>query len=569
MSVRPLFREVPTVRELLSRSTWEELDRIAARYGVQFAGRRRALAVERLALLLERSEQLRAAYKILPEPTRAILGLLLLLGSIEDERALTQARDRLVSIRPELEPVLGRIHIPNEVQTLGSLGLCFRDRRRLVVPLEALNALPCTIAPAAPGTPPQTPPYEYAALRYTLETLITAIEQTRPVAIPAYRVSAERATAYQPLLLPHDTAHELSRQLRLPSADFGLLLSLLQAVGAVAVTRGRWQVQPEWYALQKQPPRALLTALLDAWQRPRTVSDLGWTGEFVWMCAPEVDGATTVAQHESTVRAIVWRWLLWCDRQPMDVASFARTLVTLHPSLFHFAEDSTIWIGRAGSGRNLPIDEAALPLVALAVVRQVLRQLERLGLMIADDASCMPSPTADWLYNERMLFGEQPSIRSVDANMLLVHPLLVAPDLMRLVGMAGQMLPPEGAYARYALTADAMVQLLEAGVPIAEFEQALLQAGADLSPMFQSQLALWAERAGRLRLHRPLTMIVTAEDTPITQVLAAAGVANVAEILGPGCALIEPEYAEAAVEQLRAKGFWPLMVDSAAGADSM
>ena len=567
MSARPSFREAPTVRDLLARSTWEELDRIAGRYGVQFAGRRRALAVERLSLVLERPDQLRAAYKILPEPARAVLGLLLLLGSVEEERGLVLARDRLLTIRPELEPLLARLHIPNEVQTLLSLGLCFRDRRRLVVPIEALNALPCMIPPSLPGLTPDAQPQEYAVLRYSLETLTAAIEHVRPVAITPYRASADRAAAYQPLLLPHEGASELSRQLNLPTIDLLLLLSLLHTAGAVGPARGRWQVQSEWNALCKQAPRALLTALLDAWQRPRQVSDLGATREFVWICAPEVDGATVMAQHEATIRAIVWRWLLWSQQQPFDIELFARTLTALHAPLFHFTEDSPIWIGRVGTARYQPLDESTLPTVALALIRQMLHQLARLGLVVVDGQSCALTPTAHWLHSGQPLVVEPPAVYSDSGTTLLVHPLAVAPDLIQLVSTAGQMLPPHGAHSRYQLAADGMVRLLEDGVPIAEFERALLRSGADLTPAFRSQLALWAERAGRLRLHHPLTMIVTAEDTPIAQILAAAGVIDAAEVLGPGCALIEPEYVDLAVEQLRTRGFWPLVVGGAAAAE--
>ncbi|HEX6288929.1 MAG TPA: hypothetical protein VFZ66_07050 [Herpetosiphonaceae bacterium] len=568
MSTRPSFREAPAVRDLLNRSTWDELDRIAARYGVQFAGRRRALAIERLALVLERPDQLRAAYKILPEPTRAVLGLMLLLGGVEDERALSQARDRLVAARPELESLLMRVHIPNEMQTLASLGLCFRDRRRLVVPSEALSALPCQIAPARPGEPPHTQPSEYARLRYTLETLIAAIEQARPVAIPSHRASQDRAMPYQPLLLTHEAASELSRRINLPVAELLLLLSLLHAMGAVGVARGRWQVQPEWSTLRNQSPRELLTALIDAWQRPRPISDLSWTREFIWTCGPDVDGATVVGQHEANVRSTLWRWLLWCDQQPFGIASLAQTLAALHTPLFRLGDDNAIWIART-TGRSVPVEESALPEVALTIVRQLLHQLGRLGLVAADETSCERTPIAAWLHSETPLPDAVAPVQSVDATTLLVHPLLVDPRLMRLIEAAGQMLPPHGAHARYALAADGMVRLLEDDVPVAEFERALLQAGAQLTPPFQAQLALWAERAGRLRLHRPLTMIVTAEETPIAQVLAAAGVADAAEVLGPGCALVEPEHVEVALEQLRARGFWPLVVGAAATTERM
>jgi hypothetical protein len=569
MSARPTFRETPTVRELLTRSTWDELDRIAGRYGVQFAGRRRPLAVERLALVLERPDQLRAAYKILPEPARAVLGLLLLMGSSEDERALLSARDRLVAVRPELEPLLTRVHIPNEVQSLMSLGLCFRDRRRLVVPLEVLNALSCAIAPSTTGTAPHEQPHEYAALHYLLTALVAAIEQARPVAITPYRVSTERTAAYQPLLLTHEAANDLSRQLKVPVPDLTLLLSLLHTLGGLGIARGRWQVQPEWHALLAYAPRELLLALLDAWQRSRTFSDLGATREFVWMCGPDVDGATVVGQHEAKLRSIIWRWLLWCDQESVDLALFAQTLVALQPALFHVAQESASWIGRIGTGRNLPIDEAMLPDVALAVVQQVAHQLGRLGLVVTDGASCALTPTARWLYQGDSLTTEQPPVQSIDTYALLVHPLAVDAALLRLIRLAGQLMPPQGAYARYVLSADGMARLLQEDVPIMAFEQALLQSGAQLTPAFQAQLELWAERAGRLRLHRPLTMIITAEDTPIAQVLAAAGIANAAEVLGPGCALIEPEYAEPAVEQLRMRGFWPLVVGDAAPAETL
>jgi hypothetical protein len=197
----------------------------------------------------------------------------------------------------------------------------------------------------------------------------------------------------------------------------------------------------------------------------------------------------------------------------------------------------------------------------------VLYQLGRLGLVTADGTSCALTPTARWLQQGQSLMADQPAIQSIDTHTLLVHPLIVEPGVLRLIQIAGQLLPPRGAYACYSLAADGMVRLLEDGMPIVTFEQALLGAGAQLVPEFQAQLGLWAERAGRLRLHRPLTMIITAEDTPIAQILAAAGIADAAEVLGPGCALIDPEYAELAIEQLRMRGFWPLVVGGAASAD--
>lgn len=554
------LREVPTVRELLTRATWDDLSRIAAHHSVQFAGRRRALAVDRLALLLERPEQLRAAYRILPETTRAVLSLLMLLGTADDERALVAARDRLLVVRPDLDPLLGRIHLANELQTLTALGLCFRDRRRLLVPIEVLETLPLAFAPALPpaaeeaDAPPDLPaPVSYAALRYTIERLITALAQTATPALPPH-VPSERAATYHTLLLSPDSAAALGAQCALPPADVVWLIALLEALGVVAPGRGHWQVQSGWRTLQEEAPRVFLDALLNAWHQPRALSDVMRTGVFVWQCAPDADAAELIAPHEAYLRTLVWRWLGWCGAAPVDLAQFCRVLAAMHGERLLLAEE--VWIVDLRAARSAAKAVAPEALM-LALVPELVRQLAALGLVVADTARCALTPLADWLRHATALPADVAPIQSAGATRLLVQPLTAEPEVLRLIGIVGQMMPPQGEYAGYELGAQGVARLLARGHTIGAFEAALLGAGAQLSPALRAQLAAWSERAGRVRMHRPLTMIVTAEDTPLTQVLTAAGLANAAEILGPGCALIEPEYVEQALEQLRARGYWP------------
>lgn len=560
MSVRrggPGLRETPTVRELLTRTTWDDLSRIATHHSVQFAGRRRALAVDRLALLLERPEQLRAAYRILPEPTRAVLSLLMLLGSADDERALSAARDRLLAVRPDVEPLLGRAHLANELQTLTALGLCYRERRRLVVPIEVLETLPLAFVPALPPVDKHAldlpEPLPYAALRYTIERVVTALGQTAPAALPPHRPS-ERAAIYHTLLLSPDSAAELGAQLGLAPADLVWLLALLETLGIVAATRGHWQVQPGWRTIQEEAPRVFLNALLNGWHQPRALSDVMRSGSFVWQCAPEADALELVAPHEASLRGLIWRCLGWCAPGPIDVAQLAAVLAALHDARLLPQEEVAIASAHARRGAARTVTPEAL---MLALVPELLAQLARLGLVVADERACALTPLTNWLLHSMAIPDSAPPIQSAGATTLLVQPLAAEPEVLRLIGVVGQMQAPQGTYARYELGAQGVARLLARGHTIDAFEAALLGAGAQLSPAVRAQLTAWSERAGRVRMHRPLTMIVAAEDTPLAQVLLAAGLANAAEILGPGCALIEPEYAEQALEQLRARGYWP------------
>lgn len=550
------LRELPTVRELLTRATWDDLSRIASHHSVQSAGRRRALAVDRLAQLLERPDQLRAAYRILPESTRAVLSMLMLLGSADDDRALAAARDRLLAARPDLESLLGRIHLTNELQTLTALGLCFRDRRRLIVPVEVLETLPLVFAPALPlaeqsAPPSAVPPTSYARLRYTIERLIALLEQQPVPALPPHRPS-ERATTYHTLLLSPQSAAALGTQLTMPPADVVWLVALLEALGVLAAVRGQWQVQPGWRTLQEEAPRVFLDALLNAWHQPRALSDVMRTGSFVWQCAPGVDAAELVAPHEAYLRALVWRWLGWCSGPPIDLAQLCRTLAALHGE--RLLPDEEVWIVDQRAARGAGVVPEAL---VLALLPQLLHQLAQLGLVVFDERGCGLTELAEWLRHGTTAAGSAPAIQSDGATTLLVQPLTAEPELLRLIGIAGQMLRPHDQHARYELGATGVARLLARGHTIAAFEAALLGAGAQLSPALRAQLAAWSERAGRVRMHRPLTMIVTAEETPLLQVLTAAGLAGVAEPLGPGCALIESEYAEQALELLRARGYWP------------
>jgi hypothetical protein len=236
------------------------------------------------------------------------------------------------------------------------------------------------------------------------------------------------------------------------------------------------------------------------------------------------------------------------------VAQLCEVVAALHGD--RLLPDADVWIVNAGAARGTTGAVAPQALM-LALMPQLLHQLALLGLVAADSRRAALTPLVDWLLHATPLPAAEPPIQSADGTTLLVQPLTAEPELLRLTGIAGQMLPPEGEYARYELVASGVARLLARGHTIAAFEGALLSAGAQLSPALRAQLAAWSERAGRVRLHRPLTMIVTAEDTPLPQVLTAAGLANAAEILGPGCALIEPEYVEQALDQLRARGYWP------------
>lgn len=553
MSSRPVFRETPTVRELLERATWDDLSRIAAHHSIQFAGRRRGLAVERLAALLERPEQLRAAERIVAEPTRAVLGLLLLLGQADDERTLAQARDQLVAIRPELAVTLGRAHLANELQRLTALGLCFRDRRRFVMPAEVVETLTPVIRPALPVDALQSDAVSYAALRYAIERLVTAIAEHPPVALPPH-VPTDRVAPYHTLLLLPDSAATLGASLDLSAADVVLLVAVLEAAGVLAAVRGRWQVQARWQTLRFEPPRTLLEAVVAAWLHPRALSDVQRTGALIWMCAPEADAAALVAQHEARLRALLWRWLNWCGQEPIDGASLSATLAALHGGGLVLNDD--IWLSATRAARAEVDDPQA---VAQALVPQWLAQLARLGLVITDAERSAWTPTAAWWLYEHTPDNDS-AIRSRGRTALLVHPLAAPPDVLQVISRAGRMEPPQDDLLRYELTAQGMAELAAFGNSPADLEQVLLQAGAQLGSDLREQLAHWSERAGRLRLHRPLTMLVTAEDTPLAQVLAAAGLSEAAEVIGPGCALVDPEAVEPALEQLRARGYWPQVI---------
>lgn len=557
MSGRMPPREALTIRELLVRATWAELDRIAARYAISFSGRRRELAVERLATLLERPDQLQMAKRMLPESTRNVLGVLLLLGGVDDEPGLGAARERLLKARPDLQADVGRAHLGNEVQLLLSFGLCLHDRRRLVVPVEVLQAVPCQLPVALPGTKVVTAPPSYAGLIYKLNTLMLALAETAPVAVQTQRVAADRVTVYQPLLLPVDVAAELGQRLTAPASEVVWLLALLESLGVVAAVRGRWQVQPGWQALAGRPPLELMRSLLAAWQQPRTLSDLQRTGEFTWRCGPDSTGGQAIGPHEAAVRVVLWRWLSWSAGAPLDITSLGATLVALHPRLFHAIDERETWIepterSRGGSANG--VDSAA---VAQAVLRQLLQQLAGLGLAVVDGMSCMLTPLAIAVLDGQGLAEATVGLESVGTSEIRVQPLGVPPPVLELLSIAGRMLPPDGEFARYEIEPRGLVRLQERGLGVSGFEQALEAAGATLQPVFRGQLAAWAARAGRIKLHRPLTVLLTAEDAPLVQILSAAGAADSFEILGPGCALLEPEVVEPAIEQLRARGFWP------------
>ncbi|MDP9311911.1 MAG: hypothetical protein M3R24_13680 [Chloroflexota bacterium] len=557
MSGRAAQRDAPTLRELLSRATWAELDRIAARYGIAFNGRRRELAVDRLASLLERPDQLQTAGRMLPPSTRTVLGLLMVLGSAEDEQALVAARERLLKVRPDLQGMLGRAHLPNEVQLLLSLGLCLHERRRLVVPAEVLRALPIPIPIALPGAAVEVPPQSYASLAYKLNLLLTLLGETAPVAVQTQRVALDRVTVYQPLLLTVDVAAELGQRLGVPGSEVVLLLALLEAIGAVAPVHGRWQVQAGWETLSSHPPLELLRSLVEAWQQPRILSDLSRTGEFVWRCGPESEGGNSIAQHEAMVRALLWRWLSGSGTEPLDVASLGAALAALHPRLFQSIDERETWITGAERGRVGSATTNDPGAVAQAVLRQLLQQLAVLGLIVWDTHSCRLTPLAVGMLMGQDFSQTPPRLESVGAAVVRVQPLTVSPSLLVLLSTAGRMLPPEGEYARYEIEPRGLVRLQERSIPVSGLVEAVAAAGAVLQPDFQTQLAAWAERAGRIKQHRPLTILLTAEDAPLLQILAAAGAAETAEVLGPGCALLEPDAVEAAVEQLRARGFWP------------
>lgn len=549
-------RAVLATRELLARCTWDDLNRIAARHNVALSGRRRELAVDRLAAVLERPDQIRAAEGIVSPIARGVLGLLLLLQSADDERHLQTIRDALSAARPDLQPLWARAHIGNELQTLVALGLLFRDRRRLNVPREVLDSLTPISTPATLAAPPATAPQSYAQTQYLLEQLVAGIERTEPIAIPPPVPNPERATAYHALALPPEEAATLGAPLGVSSADVALLIGILGAAGASEAVRGRWKISAGWRALREQAPRHLWQTLISAWLKPRIVSDTAATRRFAWLVAPDADGAALIAAHEAQLRSIVWRWIGWCGTGAWSIASLAETLAAVHAPLL-VPDDRALAL--TVDGRNAPLDPADAPRVAHMFVQTALTQLARLGLIVHDDQSAMLTPGGAWLLHNAPQTSAGPAISSTSATTLRVHPLLAAPRALSLITLAGTPRAPDGEWARYEWTAHGIGRLLEQHA-IVDVEQALTEAGAELAAPFRAQLHAWAERAGRVRLHHPLTLIVTAPNVPLAQVLNGAGLGDAAEVIGPGCALIEPERVDAALEQLQARGFWPRII---------
>lgn len=550
-----LLREPPPVRDLLMRATWADLERIAGRYHLQLGGRRRELTVERLAALLERPEQVQAAYAVLPPGAQICLGLLMLLAVLDDERALSEIRDRLRIVRPDLEAALARVQPANDVPILASLGLVFLDRRRLVVPAEVVRSLANPLAPAASGNPLNVEPRSYAAVRYMLEQFTNALGEINAPALQPPRAGIDHPTPYRPLLLPPDVAAALGDRTQLAPVDATLLLSILEEQGSIAALRGCWQLQAGWETLRLEAPRTILMDLIAAWLRPRAYSDVLGTESYGWLSAPDVDAAATIGAIETMIRQIVWRWLHWSGPETIDVAGFGRTLAALHPALFPCDDAGDVWIVPQGVPRQ-PDEVAERAAIAVALVRRLFEQLALLGLLVTDGASCQRSFLYEWLINNAPV-TDASKIHTSGARLIELHPLLAPPDLLAMITTAGRMSQPTGEYSRYEVSAAGMTRLLAQGHTIPEFEAALLAMGLSLDSPIRVQLASWSARLGRLRFHHPLTVLVTDEDAPLATILRAAGVAEASEIIGPGCALIQPEHAEAAIEQLRQRGFWP------------
>ncbi|WP_025746008.1 hypothetical protein [Kallotenue papyrolyticum] len=540
--------ETPPARELLARAAWADLDRLAARHGIVLAGRRRDLALERLQTIYTQPERLRAAAGVLSEHGRALLRLLLLLGSVEDERELALARERWLAVAPDA--ALQSAHLGSELATLQALGLLIADRRRLVVPAEVLAALSLELPPAAP---PTTAPRSYAELRLTLQRLLTALATDEPSGASTPR-RFDRLTAYRPRAMPADAATALAGQLGLDADELLWWLPLLEELGAATLVRGRWQVGEAWSSLQAQPPRTLLTALLDAWLRPRSASDLSGTG-CVWVGAPDVEVAAVVAAHEARVRGIIWRWLRDARGEAVARETLITALLALHPWLAPPA-DAPAWIALEGTSLAEPAPAQA---VAEALVAAATRQLSWLGLVVADEQGLALTPLARWLDGAAAPVSDAPAVHGADAALLLVDPLRVDAELLALIQQAAELEDAVGERLRYRLTPAGLARLEAAGHSIAAFEARLRAAQARLEPAFTERLADWAARVGRLRLHAPLSVLLTGADVPLAGVLQAAGLSDRALLLGPGCALIEPESVEAAVEQLRARGFWPVV----------
>lgn len=556
MTARSVFRETPAVRDLLTRTTWDDLNQIATRHGVRITGRRRDLLIERVAALLETPDQIRAAYGVLPPGARAVLGLLLLLGGVDDERVLLAARDAWIAARPDSAADLRRILMGNELQTLSFIGLIFRDRRRIAIAAETIDALTVALPPATPDTAPDIAARPLAQVQYLLDRLIALIAADRPVALALPELPDEHAELYRAPLLPPTALLAIGQALGTTDDETTLLLGVLQALGVVAAVRGRWQIQPSWDRVRTLSPRALLAALVDGWLRPRPTSDMQRSGAWLWMRGPDAE-PDAVSQIEAQLRTIAWHWLRWCGDQPFSVASFAHTLATLHPALLN-TSDETIWLV-ANTAKFPGVEPQDTPAIAQAIVPVWLQQLSWLGLVVTDGERAALTPAALWLIDARAQ-PRRDAIRSIDERTLLIDPLGVDRDVLRLIELAGTRRAPDGALMRYELTARSVARLISAEVDIPSFEGALIDSGAALDPAFRAQLADWQSRAGRIRIHGPLTAIVTGERVPLAQVLAAAGIGDEAEIIAPDCALIEDERADPAIDQLRGRGMWPRKV---------
>lgn len=549
MSQRLHTPETPPARELLARAAWADLDRLAARHGIVLAGRRRDLALERLQTIYAQPERLRAAAGVLSEHGRALLHLLLLLGSVEDERELAAARERWLAVAPDA--ALQSAHLGSELATLQALGLLIADRRRMVVPAEVLAALPLELPP--PVALPSATPRSYATLRLILERLMTALAtQAAAGATPPRRF--ERLMAYRPRAMPADAAATLAGQLGLDADELLWWLPLLEVLGVATLLRGRWQVGEAWSSLQLQPPRVLLATLLDAWLRPRPTSDLSGSA-CVWVGTPEVEVAELVAGHEARLRAIIWRWLRDARHGALARETLITALLALHPWLAP-PPDAPAWIALEQGALT---EAAPARMVAEALIDAATRQLSWLGLLVADDQSLALTPLARWLEGAELPARDTPAVHGDAAALLLVDPLRVDAELLALIQQAAELEDAVGERLRYRLTPLGLARLQAAGHPLAAFEARLRAAQTRLEPAFAARLADWVARAGRLRLHAPLSVLLTGEDVPLAGVLQAAGLSERARLLGPGCALIEPESVAAAVEQLRQRGFWPVV----------
>lgn len=559
MTVRAMLREAPPIRELLARATWDDLHKIATRHSVALGGRRRDLAVERLAAVLERPEQIRAAARILPDATRAVLSLCLLAGSVDDDRAIATALEALTAIRSDLRPTFARIHLMNEVQTLVSLGLVFRDRRRLAVPLEVLETLSPQFAPSTPAQAPHAEPHTFAHVQYRIARLMAALDEQQPIAIPPPSPVSDQAAVYHALLLPPDQAATLGTTIGVAPDDTAFLVTQLEVAGAISAVRGRWQIRADWLETAAGSPHDLLPALIGAWLQPHVASDLPPGSGLAWLSAPDIDAAAQIGQHEQQLRTLCWRWLRWCGEAAWSIADFAATFAALHSS--RIVPDSRAITLINTRQRNAPLSIEDAPQAAQIFVQQWIKQLAQIGLIVSDGTAAVLTSAGSWLIHGSVSVPSEPMLRTAGTTDIFVQPLVTNPEVLRLLAIAGTLRTPDGEWTHYELTARGIGRLTKQQVTLADFEQTLRSAGAQFGDELHQQLQAWAARAGRLRVHAPLTVIVTAEDVPLAQVLSVAGLGDAAEVIGPGCALIEAERAEAAVEQLRARGFWPRIVN--------